>query len=220
MDNTASDAVFEQEKHRKLSPAEQKRMDRFEDICYELEEIGYRKVELTVGIVRANVVAMAFAIPLCIAGFLLFHAVNPDASIFLPDGMSFFIFLGALVGLTVVHELIHGITWSIFACHGWHDIEFGFMKEYLTPYCTCTEPLPKGGYIVGALMPLIILGIIPTVIGIAAGSALFLWIGLVMIISAGGDMLIVYTLLKHRTDAAEKRIFDHPTQAGCVVFER
>lgn len=211
---------FEQEKKRTLSSAEQKRMDRFTGISAELEEQGYAKTELTVGIVQANVVAMAFAIPLCIVGVIAFHAVNPDTNPLITEFSELVIALGAFVGLTVVHELIHGLTWSIFAESGWRDIDFGFMKEYLTPYCTCSTPLPRTGYIVGTLMPLIMLGIIPTILGIALGSALYLWIGLVMIVSAGGDMLIVYTLLRHRSAAAEKLIYDHPTQAGCVLFER
>ena len=43
---------------------------------------------------------------------------------------------------------------------------------------------------------------------------------MVMILGAAGDILIVIELLRYRSNAAEKLIYDHPTQAGCVVFER
>jgi hypothetical protein len=41
-----------------------------------------------------------------------------------------------------------------------------------------------------------------------------------MVLSAGGDILIVLKLLLWKSTAAEKRFVDHPTQAGLVVFER
>lgn len=214
------DKQFEKEKARKLSPAEQRRIERFDALSAELMEQGYEKHELTVGIVRANVVALVLAIPLCIVAALVFNAFNPKAAISGIGPNSFIIFFAAIIVLTVVHELIHGITWSCFSEHGWKDIDFGFMVEYLTPYCTCSTPLPKGAYITGALMPLIVLGIIPTIAAIALGSWLLLTIGLVMIISAGGDMLIVFELLRHRQSGAEMLIYDHPTQAGCATFER
>ena len=88
------------------------------------------------------------------------------------SGLQMIIFVIAILLLVVVHELIHGITWSVFTEHHFGDIEFGFMKEYLTPYCTCKCPLSKGKYIIGALMPLIILGIIPMAAGIIMGSML------------------------------------------------
>ena len=51
-------------------------------------------------------------------------------------------------------------------------------------------------------------------------SYVLLLIGMVMILGAAGDILIVIELLRYRSNAAEKLIYDHPTQAGCVVFER
>ena len=130
------------------------------------------------------------------------------------------LFVITLVVLVVVHELIHGLTWSIFAQDHFKSIEFGFMKEYATPYCTCTVPLKKGAYIAGALMPLIILGIMPAVIAIFIGSFFLLAIGFVMIMAAGGDIMIVLKLLGYKSDAADVLIYDHPTQAGSVIFER
>ena len=213
------DEQFEKEKQRKLSPAEEKRLQRFDAICHELEDQGFARHDLTVGIVRANVFAVVFAIPVFIIGFGAYFAVNNGGS-FGFELSDLLIALGAMFGLTVIHELVHGLTWSRFSENGWGDIEFGFMKEYLTPYCTCKAPLPKTPYIIGALMPGILLGIVPAAIGVLAGSYLVLFIGLIMTVSAAGDVLIVFELLRYSSDAAEKLIFDHPTQAGCVIFER
>ena len=213
------DKAYEQEKKRKLSPREEKRLARFEALCAEMEAKGYRKRELMIGIVKANVITILLAIPICAAAILLFAAVNPG-KIQGFSGTELIIWLISFLALTVVHEAVHGLTWSRFAPNGFRDIDFGFMKEYLTPYCTCATPLSKGAYILGALMPLLTLGILPWIISMIIGSTLLLYIALAMILAAGGDMLIVLEVLKARSDAKEQLIYDHPTQAGCVLFER
>ena len=213
------DKQLEKEKQRKLSPAEERRLERFNTVCAELESEGYARHDLTVGIVKANIFAFVLAIPVFVIGFGAFSAVNHGIE-FNTSLTGLIVSLIALVVLTVVHELIHGLTWGVFATNGMKDIEFGFMKEYLTPYCTCSAPLPKRPYILGGLMPGIVLGLIPTIVAIFINSYALLLIGMVMILGAAGDILIVIELLRYRSNAAEKLIYDHPTQAGCVVFER
>ena len=212
--------VSEEEKNRKLSPAEQKRLDKLNQVTEELEEQGYTRNDRTINIVWANVVIIIATIPVFIVLFALFILRNGIGSVEVMDGKSVIIFAVSYFVLIVVHELIHGLTWSIFAPDHWKNIEFGFMTQYLTPYCTCGTPLDKGHYILGALMPLTLLGLIPAVIAIFTGSSLLLYISIVMILSAGGDVLLVRELLRFRTDAKEILIYDHPTQAGCVVFTR
>ena len=212
-------AVNKKEQARELTDAERRRAERCDQISSELVSQGYRRTDLTVGIVRANILAFAAAIPVFLAAFVLFVLVNgTDGIVFSPLGNPL-LYVAVLV-LVVVHELIHGITWSRFAPNGMADIEFGFMKEYLTPYCVCKAPLPKAGYVMGALAPLVVLGIVPTVVAIAIGSFWLLFVGVVMILSAGGDVIIVVLLLRHRSATSEQLIYDHPTQAGCIVFER
>lgn len=77
-------------------------------------------------------------------------------------------------------------------------------------------------YILGALMPCIVLGIIPVALGILLGSHLWFWTGIIMILSAGGDLMIVWKVLcfKKQPESQEILIYDHPTQAGSVIFER
>lgn len=218
---TNKDKEFEKEKKRKYSAAEQRRFDRFTKICEELKEQGYKQVDLTVGIVRANVFALLLAVPVYVIGYFLFFWRNRFSGIDIdqmPGGILWFFVL--YFALIFVHEGLHGITWAMFSENHMKDIEFGFMAAYLTPYCTCTTPLKKGPYILGALMPLIVLGILPTVISIFTGSLLWLNVGLIMIVSAGGDILIVLEILRYRTNASEIRYYDHPTQAGGVIFEK
>ena len=209
------------EKNRKLSAKEQRRLNVFEETCKRLSQDGYKKTDLTIGIVKANLFVPLLAIPVIAIGVLLFAWRNP-ISLLMPTSQGSLLFIVLFVVLIVVHELIHGLTWSVYAEHHFKDIEFGFMKELLTPYCTCTTPLPQKHYILGASMPCIVLGIIPTAIGILIGSSLLFWIGIVMILSAGGDIMIVWKVMKFKgqDESKEILIYDHPTQAGSVIFEK
>ena len=132
----------------------------------------------------------------------------------------YFVFAISFIVLIVVHELVHGATWALFTGDGFKSIEFGFIKKYLTPYCTCKVALPKKAYILGALMPLILLGIIPLIISIVIGSFGLMWLGIIMVVSAAGDILIVNKILRYKTDASDILYFDHPTDAGGIIFEK
>ncbi len=210
----------EKEKARALTPAEQKRLTRFEALSEEMIQKGYSRVELTVGIVAANVFAVLLLIPLAVVGVGLFLWKQGALEWTAYSPMTFFLYMLVFLALIVVHELIHGIGWAIFAEHGFKDIEFGFMKQYLTPYCTCLVPLTKGQYIFGALLPCVTLGVIPMIAAVFIGSFPLLLLGIVMTDSAAGDLMIVWNILRYRTEAREIVYMDHPTQAGGVIFER
>ena len=208
----------EKEKARQLPPAEQRRLQAFEALSEGLIAQGYRRTELTVSIVKANLFAVVLLLPLLIGGLGLFVLKNRDFAGSLRT-LHPALFL-VLLALIVVHELIHGLSWAIFAQHHWKDIEFGFMKQYLTPYCTCRVPLSKGQYIFGALMPLLVLGLLPMLAGILTGSLGLLLLGIIMADAAAGDILIVWKVLRYPGRSERLVYMDHPTQAGGVIFEK
>ena len=209
----------EREKNRTLSEAEKKRLAKFEATSESLIGQGYRRVDLTVSIVKANIFAVVLLIPLLVIGICAVAFRNNGVGLS-RSPLNIFLFFVTYLVLIPVHELIHGACWAIFAEHHFKDIEFGFMKQYLTPYCTCTVPLDKGLYIFGALMPLVILGIIPLIVGIVTGSVFVLSVGILMTDAAAGDVLIVWKLLRYQTTAGQVVYMDHPTQAGGVIFEK
>ncbi len=211
------------EQNRPLTPAEQRRMKHFQEISAQMEEQGFQKTELTISLVRASIVILIAAVPVVAAAFFLFGNVHPNALRHASTTISFGKLASIVIGLillTVVHELIHGLFWGLFSKHHFRDIEFGVIWKYGAAYCTCKEPLTRRQYILGGIMPLILLGIMPLVYGIAAGAVPGLLIGLVMTLAAGGDVMIILSLLRFRTDAEEVVIYDHPTQGGSVVFTR
>lgn len=208
---------MKKDEKRVLSEEEQKRLARFEQTAQELTKQGYTRHDLTIGMGKASWIAIFLLIPLFIAGYGLYYLVHHKIEMTGFNGAAFLI---VFLLLTVVHELIHGISWSIFTPNHFKDIAFGIMMPYLSPYCTCMAPLTKPRHIFGTVMPLILLGIIPTVIGIAAGIPMALLMGLLMIDIATGDILIIRKILAYKTSAKDVVYMDHPTDAGGVIFER
>ena len=204
-------------KERTLTAAEKARLERFTKLSGEMEQQGYTRHDLIIGIGSANRFAILLLIPLFVVGYGLYYLIHHRIDF---AGFNFLYFLVAFVVLIVVHELIHGLCWSFFTPNRFKDIEFGIMKSSLTPYCTCLVPLKKGPYIFGTVMPLILLGIMPIIIGIAIGSGALLFMGIIMADGAAGDIMIIQRLLGYKSSANEIIYMDHPTEAGGVVFER
>lgn len=212
--------ALEKEKQRELTESEKERLEHFDDVCYDLEKKGYRGTELVISIVKANVFAFILLIPVTAAGLGLFFWYNGVQVRMNFTLRELIVFIIGLFVLTALHEFIHGFAWGLYSEHYFADIEFGFMKQYLTPYCTCKEPLRKKPYIAGALMPLIALGILPMAASIINGSYIMLITGVIMTDAAAGDIMIVYKILKHRTSSDDVLYMDHPTMGGVYVFER
>lgn len=120
-----------------------------------------------------------------------------------------------LVGV-VVHEGIHALAWAFFGKKSLSAIRFGFQLATLTPYAHCREPMEVNAYRWGTVMPGLVLGLLPALIGIGTGWGGWLSFGLIFTIAAGGDILILWLL---RGVPAGKQVEDHPSQAGCYVLE-
>ena len=207
------------DKERVLTKAEQERLDQFETTCQEMTSQGYRKVDLVINMFRANVIAVIALIVLFAALIPLFRMVHPGTGIHL-SGKEFIIFLIVFLVLIFAHELVHGLSWACFTPQGFKDVAFGVMRDSLTPYCTCRVPLKKGPYLVGALMPLTVFGIIPIAVSFCTGYPPLLYLGIIMTIAAAGDVMIAIKVLGHKSGTDDVLLYDHPTEAGSVIFER
>ena len=115
---------------------------------------------------------------------------------------------------------MHGLSWSIFTPRHFKDVEFGVMRSSLTPYCACTVPLKRSQYIFGALMPMVVVGIIPLILGLVIASPGLLLLGIAMTDAAAGDLMIVRNVLGFKEAGKEVVYMDHPTEAGGEVFVR
>lgn len=191
----------------------------------ELED--FKKEKKTIALAKANVYGFLLLIPIALIYltpfyFLWEENVTLDAfnNLFVDVGVTTGLLTGLLFLLVVMvgvvfHELIHGITWAIFAKRGFQSIKFGILKEMLTPYCHCQEPLKLRQYMLGAMMPGLVMGVLPWLISLLVGSVPLLVFAIFFTMAAMGDLMIVQLIFK---EDPKTFVLDHPSEAGCYVY--
>ena len=123
----------------------------------------------------------------------------------------------ALILASGAHELIHGAVWVLSTGKPFASaVELSIDWKALMPYTFCKELVTVSAYRVGIAMPGIILGILPSLAAVVIGNFWILTFGLIMVLGAGGDMMILCKL--YGVDAA-KLAQDHPSRVGCFVIE-
>lgn len=102
-------------------------------------------------------------------------------------------------------------------------VEFGFYLKALTPYCTIQTPLKKYQYIIGVVMPTIILGIIPYIISLIVPNpyaSYFFCISVCMLLGGFGDLLVLIRLITYSPKNKIITYIDHPYRCGLVAFAK
>ena len=176
-----------------------------------------RKVAIDIG--KANIFAVVImivsAVVLMVPFFFIWGGSQPAMEILGTKAQWLVALVAMFVGI-VVHELIHGATWACYAKSGWKSISFGVMWKLLTPYCHCDEPLHIRGYMMGAMMPCVILGIVPSIIALCVGCLPLLAWGIFFISAAAGDIWMTWLLTK---EGPKSMVLDHPSEAGFYIIE-
>lgn len=168
---------------------------------------------------QAKPLCLLIMLPFMAFAFWIYYKVNGFDLDCLSWGF-FVVLLMLILCLSILHELIHGITWSIFAKNHFHSIDFGFIWSSFSPYCTCSEPLEKWQYLLGTAMPTLVLSGGAAVVSVMTNQLLLFILAEFMIISGGGDFLIILKSMLYHTDKQESVYCDHPYECGFVVFEK
>ena len=172
------------------------------------------KRDLSIPMVRANIIVMFIMVPVAILQFVIFNIVHSTKG--LATTWNFMILVTIVLIGVVVHELIHGISWMVFGHKPFSAIKFGFQWKTLTPYAHLKEPVEVNAYRIGAFMPGIILGILIYILSVVFGDGNLFWFSLIHTSASGGDWLILWLI---RNVKSGTLVEDHPTNAGCYVIE-
>ncbi len=206
---------------RELSKSEKERLEKHNIECENLINKGYEKHNLTVNANKGLVIGSGLGAFVAAIFVIIFYLIN-SFDVFKGEGTvltPLFLLILIITG-TVVHEGIHGFTWGLFSENHFKDIYFGVIWKNFTPYCTCQKPLKKYQYIMGSVMPCMILGVIPIIISIILNSPSLLVYGAFQISFAGGDLLVLSFILKNKSTKKEKLYYDHPTEIGLILFDK
>jgi hypothetical protein len=177
------------------------------------------KRDLSVSMARANVYSLFFAVPaaiILIGAYLLLWGKQGLADARLIIYKQFSLTLLVLIIGILLHELLHGLTWTWLGKKPFKSIRYGINWKVLSPYAHCREPLSIQAYRWGALMPGLLLGIIPALLGIVSGNGALMAFGLLFTVAAGGDAMILWSL---RKEDRNTMVLDHPSKAGCCIVE-
>ena len=204
---------------RKLTEKELERKDCVEKLSSEMQQNGYKTRNIIFNTQQAKSLCFFIMLPFIALVFWIYYHVNGFDLDCLSLG-----FVAALIALilclTILHELIHGITWGLFAENHFHSIDFGIIWSSFSPYCTCSEPLKKWQYLLGVAMPTLVLGGGVAAVSVTANQLLLFFLAEYMILSGGGDFLIILKSMLYHTDKKESVYCDHPYECGFVVFEK
>jgi hypothetical protein len=162
--------------------------------------------------------AWPWIIGMTVASFaphLILHGLGAPES-----AMSFFIdivmlLLAYLVGV-VVHEALHVVGMLIFGRVSLRSVEWGHRISEGVVYVHTTEPMSARAYRGVLLLPGILTGIVPVLLGWWTGSMWLTVFGWLMTTSAVGDLAILRLIRDLRPDVP---LQDHPHKVGVLVVD-
>lgn len=201
-------------KKEKADNKKQMLMDNYERQRTEFVQRGYRESSEVFSVAKANAMVFVTSVPVA-AVLLLLWILTGRGPLWTKD-LNGFLLLVVFLVTAFIHEVLHGVGWSLGAKKGWKSIHIGMMWSSFTPYCHCREPLEPGKYIFGGVLPGAVLGLGIYLAAFIAGSSFLLWLSLLNVVGAGGDLLIVWYARRYR----KGYILDHPTECGFIIFQK
>lgn len=125
------------------------------------------------------------------------------------------VFFPAFLVAIVVHEGLHAVGFLLAGAPR-RALHFGMDRKTLSPYAGCRIAVRVSAYRLAVLLPGLVLGVLPWVYGMAAGVGWAAVWGALMILTAGGDAIILWIV---RDLDGGTLVLDHPSRAGCQIVE-
>src|SRR5512145_3395011 len=88
----------------------------------------------------------------------------------------------------IMHELIHGLFFALYAENGFRAVSFGFSHTMFSPYCHCKDPVRVKHYRRAGIAPTLILGIMPLAFALITGVNWIKTLGILLTIGGLGDV--------------------------------
>ena len=97
-------------------------------------------------------------------------------------------------------SLLHALFFGIFSSKGFRSISFVKHKGGIR-FCHCNEPIRMWQYRTTCFLPILLLGILPLLYGMATGSYYFTLFGTFLLIGSIDDICILWKLRSFGKDA-------------------
>jgi hypothetical protein len=185
----------------------------FNPIRFAMKNGNKTKTEYTIGIARLNLIATLVNIPITILFLLAFKYIWGMDVFFAGKALIMEYWIEVLLAGLLVREILHGFVLAIYAERGIFSIRFRYKWQWLIPYCQCKEPLSVRQYRIGAILPFLIFGIIPSLLSIFIGNGALMCFGLFFTWFGAGDIIVFYVLRNLDDDFV---VSDHPSKVGFI----
>ena len=183
---------------------------------YHLQQQQIIEKDATISILRANLIGLAI-IGLGVIIFILPHIyIWGGLDLHIGAWSDFIYILSILLLCIALHEGIHSLGFRWIAKVPWTQIKFGIKWEYLTPYTHCKVPVTARAYRWAIMLPGLILGVLPALIGLITGIGVLTLGGAFLFAAAGGDIAVLWAIRAEKNNAL---VLDHPERVGCVILE-
>ena len=97
----------------------------------------------------------------------------------------------------------------------WSDFNFGIDPATKSPYAHAHKPMSALAYRIGAIMPGIVVGILPLILALLTANAPMTLLFAFMTSASIGDFYVLWLI---RELPNKIRVLDHPRNAGCIVI--
>ncbi len=189
-------------------------------ISYNEQEI----ISFTKKFTLYNIIVVGFMYCL-LWGDSLFLGFKKLVDLLLNDGLLAYIyffmkiFFGGTVSIIfgiILHELIHAFFFMILSKNSFKSIQFGFKKKPLLFYVHCKDSLNIHAFRTGIIMPGLMIGFIPTVIGLIYGNIYLTVYGIIFTSGAAGDIMV---FLATKGLRQSQKIRDLPNRMGFELVD-
>lgn len=163
----------------------------------------YYKYELNM--IIANILSIVmFIVPIIILTILKFDFYSSNNSLFLIELFLYFI----------IHELLHGLGFLIFAKNK-KNIKFGITLEKGVLFAACQEKINKKAALISIALPLVVLTFITFPIGILFKLPNLVSLSILNFGGAIGDILMFILISRAPSDVL---YIDYNTDIGCYLL--
>ena len=176
-----------------------------------LQDSPRAKRDATISALRANLVAFAIAVPLAaLQGFIFIALFGMGVA----SAAWTTALLSLVIGGMILHEMLHVWGFRLFGRVPDTAVRLGFNWRAFAPFAHVSVPVTAAAYRQAALLPGVVLGVLPAAAGMAVGSGLVVAFAVIMQVAALGDVLIVWQL---RDVGPDEYVSDHPSRIGCEI---
>jgi hypothetical protein len=111
----------------------------------------------------------------------------PNTADFLLTWQFILVFILAII----LHEFVHAVLFAIYNPKGWSAVRMINIRRGRL-FCSCSEPIKVKYWRIVALMPLIIIGIIPYIASFVWDIYPLMYLSVIMILGSYRDVVAVY----------------------------